>query len=215
MKFGWPSDHWVQQNRKCADFAKSSLSEAGGTPETGEDGRGVGSDIMVVYMHLFEEASLNSEGGMITRNGLTAYFHFRFYNQESWENNPINIAKENKLGREGEVEWSQISQRKGTQEHLPVTPFIWVKSSSCRASSHCGMVIALVCVAHFPWVIQITGILLARLYIWHLYKRLKISFFENTEIQRGEEIIKPNKNLNPYLLTFLLFLLMLSISDVL
>lgn len=114
---------------------------------------------------------------MVTRNGLTAYFHFCFYNQESWENNPINIAKEKKLGREGEVEWSQISQRKGTQEHVHVTPFIWVKSSSCRASRHCGMVIALVFMAHFPWVIQITGILLAHLYIWHLYKRLKILIF--------------------------------------
>lgn len=110
---------------------------------------------------------------------------------KSWEKSINQQSKRKETGESGR-DWGGPTADGGEgmdSRYMPsssVVPVHWNKIISCRASSYCGIAVALVFIAHFPGVTQITGDMLSHLYMWHLYKSEEPHFsFENIEIQSG------------------------------
>lgn len=131
---------------------------------------------------LFWEGVWKGKGiGKNTRSG--EMFATLYVNQESWENKQHGEGAE--AGEWETLRASHAGWRRGDGwtgstacgRPLRSSPLAEMRAFSRRASTSCGIVIALVFIAHFPWVIQITGNMLSHLYIWHLYKRRKILTF--------------------------------------
>ena len=144
----------------------------------------------------------------------TRKFYFHFLSQDSWENKSVHTVKGRKLERVGMGEVVPAWKEEGVcSMHVApssLSPLTEMRPLSCRAGSCWGLVITLVFIPHFPWVIQITGNMLSHLYIWHLCKRMKSSFFIwahwNPKQLRDYRTKPKFKSTSSYFFTFLTML---------
>lgn len=176
-KPGCPRGRWLQQRGKWWWLLSAALGCWGDTQASRVEYEGKlvqVSSMRSECRRLFGEGGLKREKNRLRRNSGHSFFSFSFLKSRVLRKSISQKGRRWSLeNATGVPHWTE---ERG-QRRVYLSPLAEMRAFSGRSSSYCGIVIALVFIAHFPWVIQITGNMLSHLYIWHLYKGGKILIF--------------------------------------